>query len=103
LHFNNADVSPAVKLSSAIISQIITEVEVECLPANLPPFIEVDLGTLVAGQSVHLNDIKLPIGVKLVNHGTEGNPVVVSATVPAGKRAGDDAQDDSGEAEATQS
>jgi large subunit ribosomal protein L25 len=103
LHFNNADASPAVKLSSAIISQIITEVEVECLPANLPPFIEVDLGTLVAGQSVHLNDIKLPIGVKLVNHGSEDNPVVVSATVPGGKRAGDDAQDDSGEAEATQS
>ncbi len=87
LHFLNADVSPAVKLSSAIISQIINEIEVECLPAKLPPFIEVDLGALVAGQSLHVSDIKLPVGVKIVTHGAvDDNPVIVSATVPAGKR-----------------
>ena len=93
LHFLNADVSPAVKLSSAIISQVITEIEVECLPAKLPPFIEVDLGALVAGQSLHVSDIKLPVGVKIVAHGAaEDDPVVVSATVPAAKRTaeGDD-------------
>lgn len=90
LHFINAEVSPAVKLNSAIISHVITEIEIECLPANLPQFIEVDLSALLAGQSLHVNDIKLPVGVRYLPHGGEDNPVVVSATVPAAMR-GDDA------------
>ena len=90
LHFINAEVSPAVKLSAAIISHVITELEIECLPSNLPQFIEVDLATLVAGQSIHVNDIKLPVGVKYLPHGGEDNPVVAAATVPAAKR-GEDA------------
>ena len=98
LHFINAETSPAVKLSAAIISQVITEIEIECLPANLPPFIEVDLSAIVAGQSLHVSDIKLPTGVKYLPHGGEDNPVVVAANVPAAKR-GDDA-DQGGEAQA---
>ena len=90
LHFINSEVSPAVKLSAAIISHVITELEIECLPSNLPQFIEVDLATLVAGQSIHVNDIKLPVGVKYLPHGGEDNPVVAAATVPAAKR-GEDA------------
>jgi large subunit ribosomal protein L25 len=92
LHFVNAENSPAVKLSAAIISHVITELDVECLPANLPQFIEVDLSLLVAGQSVHLSDIKLPVGVKYLTHGHEDDPVVASATVPAAKRGEDTAE-----------
>ncbi|NTZ08410.1 50S ribosomal protein L25/general stress protein Ctc [Burkholderia metallica] len=84
LHFLNAEVSPAVKLSSAIVSHVATEIEVECLPAALPEFLEVDLSKIEAGQSLHAKDIALPNGVALVAHIDAENPVVASATVPAG-------------------
>ncbi|MBY4870483.1 50S ribosomal protein L25/general stress protein Ctc [Burkholderia sp. Bp9017] len=84
LHFLNAEVSPAVKLSSAIVSHVATEIEVECLPTALPEFLEVDLSKIEAGQSLHAKDITLPKGVALVAHVDAENPVVASATVPAG-------------------
>ena len=84
LHFLNAEVSPAVKLSSAIVSHVATEIEVECLPSALPEFLEVDLSKIEAGQSLHAKDIALPKGVTLVAHVDAENPVVASATVPAG-------------------
>ena len=84
LHFLNAEVSPAVKLSSAVVSHVATEIEVECLPAALPEFLEVDLSKIEAGQSLHAKDIALPKGVALVAHVDAENPVIASATVPAG-------------------
>jgi len=81
LHFVNAEASPAVKLSAAVISHVLTELDVTCLPGQLPEYIEVDLGALTAGSSVHLNDITLPAGVSAVSH---ENPVVVTAKIPAG-------------------
>ncbi|AXK67194.1 50S ribosomal protein L25/general stress protein Ctc [Burkholderia anthina] len=84
LHFLNAEVSPAVKLSSAIVSHVATEIEIECLPTALPEFLEVDLSKIEAGQSLHAKDITLPKGVALVAHVDAENPVVASATVPAG-------------------
>ncbi len=84
LHFINADISPAVKLSSAIITHVLTELEIACLPAALPPFIEVDLGKLVAGGSIHLAEIKLPKGVTYVTHGGDPNPLIASALVKGG-------------------
>ena len=65
LHFVNAEISPAVKLSGAIISHVTTELEITCLPAALPQFIEVDLTNILAGASIHLADIKLPMGCLL--------------------------------------
>ncbi len=84
LHFLNAEVSPAVKLSSAIVSHVVNEIEVECLPGNLPEFLEVDLSKIEAGQSLHAKDVTLPAGVALVAHVDAENPVVASATIPAG-------------------
>jgi len=89
LHFTNAEASPAVKLSAAVITHVLTELEVECLPANLPPFIEVDLSLVIAGSSVHLADIKLPLGVKYLTHGGDENPVIAIATVPGSKKSDD--------------
>lgn len=80
LHFVGGDASPAVKLGGCMVSHTINEVDVQCLPANLPEFIEVDLSALEAGQSVHASEIKLPQGVELVQHG-EGDPVVATALV----------------------
>ena len=84
LHFLNPEISPAVKLSAAIVSHIFTEIEITCLPANLPEFIAIDLSKLVVGHSIHAKDITLPLGVALVQHLEQENPVIVTATVPAG-------------------
>ncbi len=65
LHFVNADVAPGVKLGGGVVNHILTEVDVICLPDALPEFIEVDLGKMEAGQSLHLSDLKLPAGVEL--------------------------------------
>jgi large subunit ribosomal protein L25 len=89
LHFMNQETNPAVKLSSAVISHVINEIEIECLPSALPEFIEVDLAKIEAGQSVHAKDIPLPAGVALVAHVDAENPVVASATIPAGAIAED--------------
>jgi len=81
LHFVNGEDSPAVKTMDAIISHVLTEVDVSCLPKDLPTFIEVDLSQLAVGQSIHVSDIKLPDNVSAVSrHG--GNPVVATAIVP---------------------
>ncbi|WP_277189442.1 50S ribosomal protein L25/general stress protein Ctc [Caballeronia sp. BR00000012568055] len=83
LHFMNQETNPAVKLSGAVISHVITELEVECLPADLPEFLEIDLAKIEAGQTMHAKDIKLPKGVSLVLSVETENPVVASATIPA--------------------
>ncbi|MBN3805519.1 50S ribosomal protein L25/general stress protein Ctc [Paraburkholderia sp. Ac-20336] len=89
LHFLNQESNPAVKLSSAVISHVLNEIEIECLPSALPEFIEVDLAKIEAGQSVHAKDIPLPAGVALVAHVDAENPVVAAATIPAGAISGD--------------
>lgn len=76
LHFVNADQSPGVKLGGGIASHIMTELDVACLPGNLPEFIEVDMSALQVGQSIHLDDLKLPAGVEAVSHLKAENPVL---------------------------
>jgi len=85
VHFINGDVSPAVKLHSGIISHVITELDISCLPADLPEFVEVDLSKLDIGHSIHMADIKLPKGVTAIAHGSDDNFTIATATVPAGK------------------
>ena len=80
-HFSGEENSPAVKNDKCLINHVINEIEVACLPADLPEFIAVDLSTLESGKSLHLNDITLPKGVKALVHG-KPNPVLVSVTVP---------------------
>jgi large subunit ribosomal protein L25 len=85
LHFVNAEISPAVKLSGGIISHVLSDLEITCLPKDLPEFIEVDLSNLEVGNSIHLSDIKLPAGVTPVIHGGQDNPTIATASIPAGK------------------
>jgi len=88
LHFVNAEISPAVKLGGAVISHVMNELDVNCLPGDLPEFVEVDLSKVEAGASVHLADITLPKGVTAV---TNDNPTIATASVPAGQVSADDA------------
>ena len=62
LHFANGENSPAVKVSGAIVSHVVTELDVSCLPKDLPEFIEVDLSTLDVGSSVHVSALEAPAG-----------------------------------------
>ncbi|MFO1315342.1 MAG: 50S ribosomal protein L25/general stress protein Ctc [Burkholderiales bacterium] len=81
LHFINGEISPAVKLSGAIISHVTPDLDVSCLPKDLPEFIEVDLSALDVGHSIHVSAVKLPAGVTVVAHG-KTDPVVAAAIVP---------------------
>jgi large subunit ribosomal protein L25 len=79
LHFAGQEESPAVKLGGGLISHVMSEVDVACLPKDLPEFIEVDLSQLQAHETVRVRDLKLPAGVTPVLKGKE-NPVVVSVS-----------------------
>ena len=81
LHFVNDAVSPAVKEHGAVVSHVMNEIDIVCLPKDLPEFIEVDLSELDVGHSLHVSGVKLPAGVSAVTHRTV-DPVVATAVVP---------------------
>jgi large subunit ribosomal protein L25 len=81
LHFVNAEKSPGVKEQGGIASHVLNELEITCFPDDLPEFIEVDLGNLAVGHSIHVKDLALPKGVEAVLHRNE-NPVVATVTIP---------------------
>ncbi|HJV87969.1 MAG TPA: 50S ribosomal protein L25/general stress protein Ctc [Noviherbaspirillum sp.] len=98
LHFVNAEVSPAVKLSGAVISHVMNELDISCLPGDLPEFVEVDLSKIEAGASLHLGELQLPKGITAVAHGE--NPTIVIASIPAGQVSAEgEAEGAAGEAE----
>jgi large subunit ribosomal protein L25 len=86
LHFLNADVAPGVKTGGGKVSHVVTEIDVSCLPGNLPEFIAVDLSGLELGHSIHVSELKLPEGVELVAHVLHENPAVASVTLPKGMK-----------------
>jgi len=65
LHFLNQETSPAGKSSEVVITHELNEVVVECLPKDLPEFIEIDLGSIAQGDVIHLSELKLPAGVEI--------------------------------------
>jgi large subunit ribosomal protein L25 len=84
LHFVGAEESPAVKVDKCMINPIVNELDVTCMPADLPEFITVDLSKVVKGSSVHLKDVKLPRGVTPVVRGSQNknNPALVTVVAP---------------------
>ena len=86
LHFRNQENSPAVKTSGGIVSHVVTEIDITCLPKDLPSFIDVDLSTLEAGKPLHVRDIIFPNGVSPVLRGRE-NPVIVTVTIQSAEEA----------------
>lgn len=90
VHYKNAEESEAVKVEHCLVNPVVTELDISCLPADLPEFIEVDLSGLKKGTSLHLNDVTLPKGVKAVTHG-KPNPVLVSVVVAAAEESAADA------------
>jgi large subunit ribosomal protein L25 len=81
LHFINAEKSPGVKEQGGLPNHVINELDISCLPDDLPGFIEVDMGNLTVGHSIHVKDLVLPKGVEPVLHRGE-NLVVATIVVP---------------------
>jgi large subunit ribosomal protein L25 len=79
LHFVGQENSPAVKVTGGLVNHVMSEVDVACLPKDLPEYVEVDLSELKANDTVRVRDIKMPAGVKPVLKGNE-NPVVASVS-----------------------
>ncbi|WP_329742731.1 50S ribosomal protein L25/general stress protein Ctc [Dyella sp. A6] len=77
LHFLNQEKSPAGKTSGVVVSHNLTEVEVSCLPKDLPEFIEVDLAALKPGEIIHLSQLKLPASVEIPALHLAGHDVAV--------------------------
>jgi large subunit ribosomal protein L25 len=92
LHFVNADIAPGVKLSGGMVQHVMTEVDVKCLPKDLPPFIEVDLKDLVGGASIHVTQLTMPAGVTPVLHRGE-DPVVAAVVVRGGGAAAEELEE----------
>ena len=82
LHFINADIAPGVKVSGGIVSHIVNELNITCLPKDLPEFIEVDLKDLASGHSLHLSHIKMPAGVEPVALHRGEDPSIATIIIP---------------------
>jgi large subunit ribosomal protein L25 len=81
LHFINAEISPGVKVAGGIVQHVMNDLEISCLPKDLPEFIEVDLASLQAGHSFHLSGLTLPPGVEaLVPKGED--PTIATVVIP---------------------
>jgi len=83
LHFVNEEGSPGIKSEDGVINHVVTEVEVVCLPKNIPDFIEIDLSAMHVGDVIHLSDLKLPEGVEVLalKQGDEHDTAVVGMHV----------------------
>ena len=81
LHFINADIAPGVKVSSGMVSHIVNELDIACLPKDLPEFIEVDLKDLAAGHSIHISNLKMPAGVEAITKRGD-DPAVATIIIP---------------------
>src|SRR4051812_11450478 len=83
-HYTKAEESQAVKFENCVVNHVMSELDISCLPADLPEYIEVDLSGMKKGMSLHLNDITLPKGVAAVTRG-KPNPVLVSVVMIGGE------------------
>jgi large subunit ribosomal protein L25 len=94
LHFINEDIADSIKLNGGHPEHHMVDVEVSCLPADLPEFIEVNLENVELGQTLHLTDLVLPKGVSLLelNKGETHDLAVVTVKLAKGPKAEDDAE-----------
>jgi large subunit ribosomal protein L25 len=82
LHFVNADICVGVKTGGGVVQHIINDLEIQCLPDDLPEYIEVDVTNLQVAHSMHVNDIEFPRGVEPIARWKKENPGVVTVQLP---------------------
>ncbi len=100
LHFINEDSCVGVKMNGGTITHAMNDIEVSCLPKDLPEYIEVDMAELDIGDNVHISDLKLPEGVESValTHGEDHDLLISAVSAPRG--GGQDDEEEAGEAAA---
>ncbi len=109
LHFIGEDVAPGIKTENGVINHVVTEVEVECLPKDIPDYIEIDLSEMHVGDVIHLSDLNLPKGVEVLalKQGEEHDTAVVGLHVRKGGNEDEELDDveaaAEGEADASES
>jgi large subunit ribosomal protein L25 len=81
LHFLNQEIAPGVKTGGGAVNHVLSEIDVSCLPDDLPEFIEVDLSNLQLGHSIHLSELQLPKGVESTQL-RSSDAVVVTIVMP---------------------
>jgi large subunit ribosomal protein L25 len=81
LHFINEETCPAVKADGCLVNHVATELRIQCLASALPESLTIDLAALSKGQTMHVSDLKLPPGIKVVTQG-KPNPVIASTSMP---------------------
>ncbi len=93
LHFINEETCKGVKLQGGKITHVVSDVEVICAAGVLPEFIEVDMLDIEVGTILHLSDLKLPEGVKVLalTHGSDHDASVVNVAIPKGVSEDDEA------------
>ena len=82
LHFEGVEESPAVKQEGCTVTPVMHELDVVCMPSQLPEFIKVDLSQLNSKSTLGVQSIKLPSGVKAVLRGSNKNPALISIKLP---------------------
>ena len=104
LHFINEDAAPSIKMEGGHAEHHVNDVEITCLPADLPEFIEVDLMDVALGQTLHLSDLNMPKGVSLVElaKGEDHDQAVVTVKTAKGGAAAEEESAEDGEEEATE-
>ncbi len=93
LHFVNGDIAPGVKLAAGVVAPVLNDIEVSCLPQDLPAFIEVDLKDLELGDSIHLSQLVFPANVTAVGSGDDLVVVSIQAPKVTAADAAEDAED----------
>ena len=93
LHFTGGDEAPGVKVESGIVSHLITELDIVCLPENLPEYLSIDVSALHLGDSVHMSDIILPEGVESTALAHGGDDLAVATVVAVRGTVEDEAAD----------
>lgn len=95
IHLVNEEAAPAIKTYGGVAFHLMTEVEVACLPQNLPEFIEIDLMDVEMDQVIHMSDLKLPEGVRIpaLQHGAEHDQAIVSVSKPRGAKETDESEE----------
>jgi len=78
IHFLNEEAAPGVKTGGGTVAHVVTDIEVSCFPADLPEYLEIDIGDLELDQSLSLSQIGLPEGVEIPDLTEEHDPVVVT-------------------------
>ncbi len=82
LHFSNAEICPGVKTGGGVVNHVMNEIDIRCLPDDLPEFIEVNLEKLELGHSMHVSEVPLPKGVELISKLAKENPAIVTVQIP---------------------